>query len=423
MTLALVSVYFQGRGDSGMGSVSHRSVDYKSTGFPTSSVAPKINLIDMRGIDFERLHSTISVYDLLNQTAAPVERDFLENRHLGFSSMQSIHKAAELTSTKITMQEMYFSLLDLDSWKTNRSGILPYWQFLPVMIHHANGCFRPPDYWVLNASTTLNFPGQCKCCAKVNVTGEKVIHVDTLVPLVHHWSGAFYHFLIEALPRLILAETQSIVSPNATFLVDREGKYVEDFLRLLGYQNQIMFVRPGTVYCSSNMIIPPHSECGVGIPEALPLLRSRILTALHADQSQKERKILVIDRSLSQRRYITNQARMVEELSEAFPSSVFESIQLETMNISEQIRQFSQSKGVIAPHGAGLSNILFLSSEAFVVEIFPKHYVVKCYMALAKILKLAYSGLILSGNFNSNSPMTMEPNEIKSIIYLLTKYI
>lgn len=411
--------------------VQHISFEYRQTppsaleicGYPSQNQT-RINVVDMSRIDSSNVKPTLSVYELNQRLSTSTtstslqERNMSDSRyrHLGFSTGQLLYQTIELIDGKATLQQKDFSLFG--SW----ANVTPYWQFLPVLLLEAKGCFKPPDHFALTQNVTLDFPGQCKCCHTKTTRSEKSVHVEDLLPLVHHWSGAFYHFLIEALPRLILADTFSTLPSNVTILLEKRSKYVEEYMVLLGYQRKITFVQPNTVYCSSNMIIPPHSRCGNGIPEGLLLLRSRILTAINATDCGNSTKILVIDRSLSKRRYITNHAEMVARLSIEFPMWNFESIQLEKMRIVDQIRQFSESRGVIAPHGAGLSNILFLHPSSFIVEMFPKHYVVKCYMALAKILSLTYSGLILSGNFYSSSHLTLEDDDVKAVIHLLKRH-
>jgi hypothetical protein len=391
-----------------------------------SQTRVNVNVVHMSTIDSFNGKPTLSAYEInqMSSTSATstslLERNMSDSRyrHLGFSTGQLLYQTIELIDGKVTLQQKDFSLFDF--WANT-----PYWQFLPVLILEAQGCFTPPDHFSLAQNLTLDFPGQCGCiphCTKPTTVSGNSVHVDNLLPLVHLWSGGFYHFLIEVLPRLILAETFSTLPSNVTILLEYRSKFVEDYMVLLGYQSRIKFVQPDTVYCSNSMVIPPHSQCGVGIPEGLLLLRSRILRAINTTDCGNSTKILVIDRSLSQSRSITNHAEMMARLSIEFPMWNFESVQLEKMGIVDQIRQFSGARGVIAPHGAGLSNILFLPPSSFIVEMFPKHYVVKCYMSLAKVLSLTYSGLILSGNFDASSHLTLEEDELKAVIHLLKRH-
>jgi capsular polysaccharide biosynthesis protein len=59
------------------------------------------------------------------------------------------------------------------------------------------------------------------------------------------------------------------------------------------------------------------------------------------------------------------------------------------MPIDEQLRAFAEAEAVVAPHGAGLVNLLACES-ATVVELFHPHYVNGCYYAMADALGLPY---------------------------------
>lgn len=137
----------------------------------------------------------------------------------------------------------------------------------------------------------------------------------------------------------------------------------------------------------------------------------RNTTSLHSGMP-----ILVIDRSKSGSRMLANQEELLEKLERAFPQEAFQPVQLETLSVREQIILFANAKGVIAPHGSGLSNIIFLPQSALVVELFPRHYVVKCYMNLAKLLNLPYRGLILQGDYHKGSRMDADISEIILIL-------
>jgi capsular polysaccharide biosynthesis protein len=67
----------------------------------------------------------------------------------------------------------------------------------------------------------------------------------------------------------------------------------------------------------------------------------------------------------------------------------FRSVQLETLSVMEQAHTLSSADFVIAPHGAGLSNISFCNPRTIVIEIFGE-YVVPCYWALSELCGLDY---------------------------------
>jgi len=196
------------------------------------------------------------------------------------------------------------------------------------------------------------------------------------------------------------------------------GRFVKEYLEILEISHH-QTIRSNQTYCANDMVILPPSACGVGIVEGIIHLQKKMkekvlgrnTTSLHSGMP-----ILVIDRSKSGSRMLANQEELIEKLERAFPQEAFQPVQLETLSVREQIALFANAKGLIAPHGSGLSNIIFLPQSALVVELFPRHYVVKCYMNLAKLLNLPYRGLILQGDYHKGSRMDADISEIILIL-------
>jgi capsular polysaccharide biosynthesis protein len=65
------------------------------------------------------------------------------------------------------------------------------------------------------------------------------------------------------------------------------------------------------------------------------------------------------------------------------------------MTFSEQVKLFAETEIVVAPHGAGLTNIMFCPEKTVVVELFgPPHYIRPDYFQLAHNLGLQYEYLL-----------------------------
>ena len=69
------------------------------------------------------------------------------------------------------------------------------------------------------------------------------------------------------------------------------------------------------------------------------------------------------------RRSIINHNELRGCLSEKIPEEYnFQNVQLEEMAFREQVRCFSRAKVVVAQHGAGLANIIWMNPQAVVFE-------------------------------------------------------
>ena len=65
-------------------------------------------------------------------------------------------------------------------------------------------------------------------------------------------------------------------------------------------------------------------------------------------------------------------------------------VRLEALPWVEQINAFARAREIVAPHGAGLANLVFCCPGARVVEFFNAAYVNPCFWRLAALRGLDY---------------------------------
>jgi hypothetical protein len=95
---------------------------------------------------------------------------------------------------------------------------------------------------------------------------------------------------------------------------------------------------------------------------------------------------ILISRAGAANRRILNEADLLQALS---PLG-FERYRLETLPMEEQIALFQDAECVVAPHGAGLANLVF-APETAVVELFAADYIVPHYYLLCKAVGASYA--------------------------------
>jgi capsular polysaccharide biosynthesis protein len=83
------------------------------------------------------------------------------------------------------------------------------------------------------------------------------------------------------------------------------------------------------------------------------------------------------------------------------------------MPIAEQALLLSSAKVILAPHGAGLSNLVFCSPGTKVIEVFSPKYVNVCFWSLSNQMNLEYYYLIGEGQ---SPPEYVDPHQIKADI-------
>ncbi len=72
----------------------------------------------------------------------------------------------------------------------------------------------------------------------------------------------------------------------------------------------------------------------------------------------------------------------------------FISVTLESISIAEQASYMAAAKVIVAPHGAGLTNLVFCSPGTKIIEIFSANYVTPLYWKISSLCNLLHYHLI-----------------------------
>lgn len=197
------------------------------------------------------------------------------------------------------------------------------------------------------------------------------------------WSNGYFHWLLDCLPRLMLLEESGLNLPLIlpSFLKDKD--YVSESLSLLGKTNY-QFLKKNKWYFFKSLSFPVHlATTGNYNDQIIKKIRNRI----KSDRRQIPGLKIYISRSKALMRKITNEDEIIPLLSKMGFKIIF----CEDMTFAEQVHLFSKVKYLVSNHGAGLSNMLFMSPQTSVLELRKKnddHN--NCYFSLASALDLKY---------------------------------
>jgi capsular polysaccharide biosynthesis protein len=77
---------------------------------------------------------------------------------------------------------------------------------------------------------------------------------------------------------------------------------------------------------------------------------------------------------------------------------------MESMSVAQQASLLANAKIVVAPHGGGLTNLVFCQPGTKVIEIFSPNYVYPCYWLVSNLVGLeyycAFGETLAGGNFH-----------------------
>ncbi|MGQ7845725.1 glycosyltransferase 61 family protein [Granulosicoccus sp. 3-233] len=206
-------------------------------------------------------------------------------------------------------------------------------------------------------------------------------------------SSIYYHWMMDVLPKLaVLAKAGIALDSIDYFVVCCHSDFQRNTLQHLGIPEDKLLAPWSDGLTRSRKLLVPflkhdrgdhfYNGLGLGMAQWVPQwLKSAFINAAAPGNRLK----LYISRAARGIRSPLQEERLISELQQRG----IRSITLESMSVPEQARLLSAANLVVAPHGAGLSNIAFCQRGTTVVELFD-NYVVPCYWALAELAELDY---------------------------------
>ena len=195
--------------------------------------------------------------------------------------------------------------------------------------------------------------------------------------------GAGYsHWLLEELPRLFALQPDF----GGSLIAHAESARHRDALSLHGFSGRVIEPKRFAHHGCEQLIVPSIGRLTPTTVHAL----GQFTAPLHRPGAGSG-ELLYISREKARRRRVTNESELWEQLA----ARGFEKLYLEELTWSQQINAFRGAKVVVAPHGAGLANLVFCAAGTRVVEIFHRSWVNPCFWQLAALKGLDYRPVVL----------------------------
>ena len=196
----------------------------------------------------------------------------------------------------------------------------------------------------------------------------------------------YCHWLLEELPRLLMIEEGSC----ETIIAHTRARFVRDALALARRRERFIEAARYSHFECERLLIPSlvdqPGRPTLGTVETL----NAFVAPLRPSAVSPFGERLYITREKARRRRLHNEAELWRELE---PRG-FVKIVAEELPWPEQIIAFSQARVIVAPHGAGLANLVFCQPGARVVEFFNRAYVNPCFQHLASVNCIEYQAII-----------------------------
>jgi hypothetical protein len=228
---------------------------------------------------------------------------------------------------------------------------------------------------------------------KINTEGARDLRADTIrgwddIPAADNtlvmssiWSN-YYHYTFDMIPKLRLAEQ-----------LGYNSVYVPEDLLARRYQQSLLAraVDKAPVVTAGMLRVrnPVLAECTQS-RESLLWLREKMQIS-----APPGRRRLLVRRSQADRR-IGDNISQTPEFMEVMARHGFETVDFGNgeKTIEQQIEMLSGAEVIVAPHGAGLTNLAYLNAPLTVIEVFSASVLSASFMQLSLHLGFRYYAVI-----------------------------
>jgi capsular polysaccharide biosynthesis protein len=217
--------------------------------------------------------------------------------------------------------------------------------------------------------------------------------------VVAQWGQGYYHWLMDALPRLILLpefpEDTRIIVPAELAAFQLET------LEWMGLQNRFRPTAETHLLIEHYYFSSTTSMTGCYNPFAVQWLRGLFLKRADASYDPPRRFYL---RRVGKIRPLLNE----QDLLQFFQERGWDVVDTEQLSMARQIQLFSRAEMVVAQHGAGLTNLLWCQPRCRVLELCPSTYLNGVFEGLAQCVGADHRYLVCKGDFGLHSTVDLK---------------
>ena len=221
-------------------------------------------------------------------------------------------------------------------------------------------------------------------------------------------SRFFFHWMVEALPRMAVLGSYSKIL-DGLFVPSPLEHYHRESLRSLGIDEAKLIPLDVHSHFAPEHLFVPRAFAMYNPPRWVPRwFKSAFLNVRADTDPAAPAKRIYISRSDATVRRVVNESEVVTML-EHFG---FVSVRLSEYAFEEQARIFNQAEIVVAPHGAGLSHIVFCAPSTTIIDVMPPRWMAPCFMTLASSVGCRYRHLVAE-EVETQAPRDAQRDDIR----------
>jgi capsular polysaccharide biosynthesis protein len=211
----------------------------------------------------------------------------------------------------------------------------------------------------------------------------------TTVSLSAPAGATYYHWMLDVLPRIALLRSVGFDWREADRIVVasfRRPFQRETFERLGVPLDKVVEAGSFRHAVCERLVLPSYP----GISGFPPSWACRFLRESFLNETPEPARRLYVSRARSRGRGIANE----EQVRAAAEAAGFETVFPEEMPVRAQASLFAAARAVVAPHGSGLTNLVFCQPGTSVLELFPPGFRASHYWVLSRQAGLVHRALM-----------------------------
>ena len=224
------------------------------------------------------------------------------------------------------------------------------------------------------------------------------------------WANNYFHWMTEMLPRIVAMKHQQ---PSIPVIIPSNYlayPFIVESLELLKIDVKIVDVRQSLKIDRLYAISIPHvGRFNEGL---MHFFRDKMLTG--TSSCSPPFRNIYITRGKARRRRISNE----DEVFESLEKKGFEKLVLEDLKLLDQVKVFQEARIVVANHGAGLANCMFMQKGQTIIELKSENNRYWCYFSMARVFGLKYYYSLNQGSSSNHrdADITVDVQRLQTLV-------
>jgi capsular polysaccharide biosynthesis protein len=219
---------------------------------------------------------------------------------------------------------------------------------------------------------------------------EETSQLEDCVLMAHDNSFNYSHFMFQVIPRFQCLEQFPELRDLPLLMppYPAGGFHSELLAPLIG--NCRTMVMPTIAGRCRRLILPTLFVQGGYSREQLDMVGNYVKRALKVPPPTRRRRILISRADAASRRIVNE-----DELLQTLAPMGFERFTLSDLPVKRQVELFQEADVIVAPHGAGNTNLVFAQEGALFIEFLPRCYPHPAHWIMCKLKGLRHARIVM----------------------------